>query len=141
LTGAVEKEIQRWKGFVMNETTMTPQRTNRGVSGLNIVLGIWVIISPFVLAFTQYPVAMWNNIAVGCAVTLCALVRTSSTRNQNGWSWLNVLLGAWLLISSFVLGFATLTVAMWNNIIIGVLTIIIAASTLAVARPRAPMHA
>jgi len=33
-----------------------------GISWINILLGIWVLISPFVLGFAQAPRAMWNNV-------------------------------------------------------------------------------
>ena len=121
----------------MNDTTNLPQRTtNRSVSGINVVLGLWTIISPFVLAFGQYAVPMWNNVATGGAIVLCALFRVSSHQRQTGWSWINVILGAWLIISPFVLGFATMATPLWNNIIIGALTVIVAASSMAAANPK-----
>jgi hypothetical protein len=105
---------------------------------LNIIVGLWVLISSFVLAFAQYAVPMWNNIAVGGAIALCAVCRLSG-RNTMGWSWLNVLLGAWLIISPFVLGFANLVTPLWNNIICGVITLIIAGSSMAAVRAT-PKH-
>lgn len=122
----------------MNDTMNLPQRaTHRGVSGMNVVLGLWTIVSPFVLAFSQYAVPMWNNIATGGAVVLCALFRLSNRHRQTGWSWINVILGAWLIISPFVLGFATMTTPLWNNIIIGALTVIVAASSMAAVHAKA----
>jgi hypothetical protein len=54
---------------------------------------------------------------------ILALIRWSM--HQPGWSWLNVILGIWLVISPFVLFVSG--AAMWNNVILG---IIIAASAL-----------
>jgi len=34
-----------------------------GVSWVNILLGIWVILSPFVLGFGQHSMARWSNVA------------------------------------------------------------------------------
>ncbi len=93
----------------MNERTY-PRRT--GTGGINVVLGIWVIISPFVLGFVQNQPAKWNNIAAGVAVALLAL---------SGGSWWNVILGIWLIISPFVLGFAHAPTLLWNNVILGAL--------------------
>jgi SPW repeat len=53
--------------------------------------------------------------------------------HQPGWSWLNLILGIWLVISPFVL-FAS-GVAMWNNVIVG---IIIAAFALTNTYSKAP---
>lgn len=52
--------------------------------------------------------------------------------------WLNVILGIWLIVAPFVLGYSTLTNAMWNDIIVGVLVAVIAFfSWLTVTRPGA----
>jgi hypothetical protein len=99
-------------------------RTAAGISWINVLLGIWVIISPLVLGFSQHPAAMWNNVATGGAVGILALIRTS-TPQQPGWSWTNVVLGLWLIISPFALGFAT-GVALWNNVILGIIIMIVA---------------
>jgi SPW repeat len=40
-------------------------------------------------------------------------------KHQAGWSWLNLILGIWLVVSPFVL-FAS-GGAMWNNVIVGVI--------------------
>ncbi|HEY4258328.1 MAG TPA: SPW repeat protein [Candidatus Udaeobacter sp.] len=105
------------------ERVTVPERSNRRGSGwLNIVFGIGVIISPFVLGFHS-PKAIWNNVITGVVVGVLALIRWSM--RQPGWSWLNLILGAWLVISPFV--FFLSGAAMWNNVILG---IIIAASAL-----------
>ncbi len=88
-----------------------------GTGGINVVLGIWVLISPFVLGFVQNQPAKWNNIAAGIAVALVSL---------SGVSWWNIVLGIWLIISPFVLGFAHSPTILWNNVIIGALIGIVA---------------
>ncbi|HVM50038.1 MAG TPA: SPW repeat protein [Candidatus Acidoferrum sp.] len=89
-------------------------------SGVNVALGIWLIISPFVLVFTHHESAKWNDIACGIAVALVAL---------RGWSVWNVALGIWLIISAFVLGFANVPTLLWNNVILGALVGIVAFSS------------
>ncbi len=99
----------------MDNVRSYPRRS--GTSGINVVLGIWLIISPFVLAFTNNQTAKWNDIATGIAVALLALW---------GQSWWNVILGIWLIVSPFVLGFANAPTLLWNNVILGVLVGIVA---------------
>lgn len=53
--------------------------------------------------------------------------------------WVNLVLGAWLLISPWFLGFSTATVAMWNAVIIGALVVVFAGWAL--ARMQGPRHA
>jgi formate hydrogenlyase subunit 4 len=110
------------------------QTTTTGPSWLNILLGIWVIISPFVVQFAQLPAAMWNNVIVGIIIAVLAIIRTSVPR-QPGWSWVNVILGIWMIISPFVLGAMT-TAILWNNIILGIVIAIVASGS---ASSRAPV--
>jgi uncharacterized membrane protein len=105
--------------------TTQAQIESARLSWINVLLSIWVIVSPYVLAFTHYPRAMWNNIATGCAIGILAIIRTAIPR-QAAWSWINVILGIWLIISPFALVFISGTVALWNNIILGLIITIIA---------------
>jgi len=105
-----------------------------GISWINILLGIWVILSPFVLGFSQLPRAMWNNVATGIAIGILAIIR-SGMRQQPGWSWVNVILGIWLIISPFAVAFMTTGVALWNNVILGIIIAIIALSEAVSAAP------
>jgi hypothetical protein len=101
---------------------------------VNVVLGAWVIISPFVLGFRNLPNAMWNNAIIGALVLLLAL--TSGPGSRVG-SPLNVLLGLWLVVSPFVLGFAA-AVPFWNNIILGAIIAIVAIAGRVEWAPAAP---
>jgi SPW repeat len=74
------------------------------------------IISPFVLTFHSSN-AIWNNVVAGAVVGILAFVRWSM--HQPGWSWLNLILGIWLVISPFVLFLGT--AGMWNNVILGII--------------------
>jgi hypothetical protein len=67
---------------------------------------------------------MWNNVIVGTVIALSAIIRTSTPRHP-GWSWANVILGIWMIISPFALGVMT-TAILWNNIILGIVIALIA---------------
>jgi hypothetical protein len=99
---------------IMDENELT----NQSHSGwVNVLLGIWVIVSPFVLQYTA-PRVIWSNVVAGVIVLIVALVRTGV--RQPGWSWINVLLAIWIIISPFVLGFLSAP-EMWNNIALGII--------------------
>jgi SPW repeat len=101
----------------MNERQVSASsRTGRGSSWVNILLAIWVIVSPFAFSVHSSK-AMWSNVVTGVVVGILALVRWSM--HQSGWSWLNLILGIWLVISPFV--FFLSGVAMWNNVIVGII--------------------
>ena len=111
--------MEKWVTEIStNEHGVTaPERSSRHGSGwVNIALGIWMIVSPFVLAIHSSK-AIWNNVIAGAIVGILALIRWSM--RQTGWSWLNLILGAWLVISPFVLFLSG--PAMWNNVILGII--------------------
>ncbi len=106
-----------------------------GASWVNVLLGIWVLISPFMVQFARLPAAMWNNVIVGIVIALLALIRTS-TPWQSGWSWANVILGIWMIISPFALGAMT-TAILWNNIILGIVIALVACANATMRTPAA----
>lgn len=74
----------------MNERPTSMSWWSSGSSWMNILLGIWVIISPFVFAVHSLK-AVWSNIVAGAIVGVLAFVRWSM--HQPGLSWLNLFLG------------------------------------------------
>jgi hypothetical protein len=89
-----------------------------------------------VLAFHHLLPAARNNVVVGIVVALFALIRASSGYRRAGWSWFNGLLGLWLVISPFVLGFPNHFAAMLNNVIAGAVIALLAFTSAASVEPR-----
>jgi hypothetical protein len=116
--------MQKWvTGISRDEEIKTdeergeaPERSGIGSSWVNILLGIWVVISPFILGFHSSN-AVWSNVVAGALVGILAIIRWGM--HQPGWSWLNLVIGIWLVISPFV--FFLGAAAMWNNVILGII--------------------
>jgi hypothetical protein len=102
-------------------------------SGLNVLAGIWLIISPYIVGFAHTPAAT-NAITIGIIVGILALIRVMAPENTRWLSWINIILGIWLLISPFIMGFVG-GGDLWNAIILGILVIVFAAWSSAAARP------
>lgn len=85
-------------------TIETGKRAVTAAELANIVLGIWLVLSPFVLTFSHNTAARWNNIAVGIALVLVALAAQWENEALQG---LAVPLAIWLFASPFVLGIYT----------------------------------
>jgi hypothetical protein len=117
------------------EDSRAGQRRSSPFSALNILLGVWLIVSPFVLAFHHLTPAVWNNVAVGILVGLFALFRNSGGYDEPGWSWCNAILGLWLVVSPWALGFASTGSAMVNNLVAGGVIALLAFISAMVARP------
>jgi hypothetical protein len=129
----------------MNEVSSKYPRSTRqadtGVSVINLLIGIWLIISPFVvMAFSQFQNVRANNVIIGILVGLVALFRASSTARAQ-WSWANVILGVWLIISPFVLGVSSNVTAMWHNVIAGIVVALLAWSRVFATRSVGTTHA
>lgn len=97
----------------------------RTASGLNVLAGIWLIISPYILGFAGTAAAT-NAIIVGIIVGVLALISASSPESATWLSWINIILGVWMIISPFILGFAGGAVVM-NSIILGIIVIALSA--------------
>lgn len=119
----------------MNSATATAgtRSTSSGFSAFNFIPAIWMVISPYVLGFSNLTTATWNNVAAGIAIGIVTAA-CMGAYEKSGWSWVNALLGVWVIISPFVLGFATNTELMWNNIIVGAVVALVALTN-ALAHP------
>jgi hypothetical protein len=99
---------------------------------LNIILGLWLIIAPFVLGFNSMMGAMWNSIIFGVIVLALAVVGEYNVSET--WSrWINAVIGLWIVVSPFFMGFASDAGLMWNNIIVGLLIIIFSGWSISMA--------
>jgi hypothetical protein len=104
-----------------------------GAELANIVLGIWVALSPFVLGFRNVA-GRWSNVAVGIALILVAL---AGTWGDEAFEGLVVPLGAWVFISPFILGFST-GAFLANNVVLAFVVIAAGAMSDALRSPEAP---
>ncbi len=107
----------------------------RTASGLNILFGLWLIISPFVLSFAG-STGMWDAVIVGVIGVVLAWIRYASPDRAPILSWINALLGIWLIISPFLFGMAGVTALLWDYIIVGIAFVVFGAWS-ALSTPKA----
>jgi SPW repeat len=89
-----------------------------GASGLNMLVGVWLIVSPSVLDYRPGDAA-WNPVVFGSLVVVLAAIRAAGAWGARIPSWLNALIGAWLFVCAFLLSESQQ--ATWNVGITGVL--------------------
>jgi hypothetical protein len=92
-------------------------------SGLNLIAGIWLIIAPFVLGYSDGD-PYWNDIVFGAIVAFFALIRLSGAYRAEWLSYINALIGIWVFVSAFWLD-STMR-AGWNDIIVGAIIFVLA---------------
>jgi hypothetical protein len=93
---------RRWKDVVM------------------LVLGLWLLISPFVLQLSSYTeMAALNSYVFGIGVMVVAAIALARPKMWE--EQLNLAIGLWLFIAPYVLGFQAETAAMANHMALGLL--------------------
>jgi len=104
--------------------SFTDKLTAQWKDAVNFVLGVWLILSPWVFGFVSDQTPTWNAWAIGVIIAIAALAALVSF---NKWEeWVNVVLGIWLIVSPFILGFSGLMDALWNQVVVGILVGILA---------------
>jgi SPW repeat len=95
---------------------------------VNLFLGIWAIITPWLIG--NHPaggvVADYGIAGILIAFFACAALIAFRPWQEG----VNIVLGAWLLVSPWVLGFRANASLMWSAVLIGVLVIICSALVL-----------
>ena len=121
-------------------------------SRLNILAGLWLIISPFVLGYADFgwaartggSAATSIDFIVGFVIAVLAVIRFFGARSlgvevfhdQIVWlSWANVALGLLLIATPFLFSLTDLSAAYWNNIMVSVIVAILSAWNALVSRP------
>lgn len=94
--------------------------TQRWLGWANVILGAWLIASPWLLTATEGDrAADWNSWSVGAGVVLLGLF---AIYKHTQWGDIaGISLGAWLIASPWMLGFSGASLAAANAVIIGLL--------------------
>ena len=120
--------------------------TTRWQDSLNVLLGVWLILSPWALQFTGSQTAFWNAIVVGVIIAAAAFAALVEFHEWEEWA--DIAFGAWLVVSPWVLGFGAVPAteegtvatnfvpATWNFVAVGGLTLLLAAWSLRDERHR-----
>src|ERR1700740_3049536 len=101
----------------MPVTVTTPQQWQDWTSW---GLGIWLCLSPWILQFALDTTPMQNAVIVGFLIILAEVITLSVFQVWE--EWINVALGAWLVVSPWVLSIQSRSATV-NFIIVGVLVI------------------
>ena len=99
----------------------------RSASSLNVLLGCWLIASPWIFGYTAGPSGFWNSICAGVLIAVLAISRVSAIRTGSGRSWVNFLLGLWMIVSPWIYGYFGNASATWDNVALGIVVAALAA--------------
>lgn len=114
--------------------------TAKLASAGNIFVGLWLVLAPW---FYDHGIqqAFWNDMIIGVAVLVIAAIRFWKPTHFTKLSWVNLVLGVWLVAAPFVLSYDRLTtvqigapnIAFWNDIVLGLILILLAGASAKIA--------
>jgi hypothetical protein len=96
----------------------------------NLLLGLWLMLSPFVLVFLNRAVVkvLWEDLLLGFGIATFSLCRLLSRRSEEIAiaDWIVTALGFLTLANPFLYSYFKVTAAAWNNVIIGSVVFLLA---------------
>lgn len=94
----------------------------------DLMLGLAVLLSPWLFGFVEVPAPMWNAVIVGTAIVVLSAFAIA---HLEPWEeWLNIALGIWLIVSSWLLEYGAAHKAIACHVGLGLLITFLAASEL-----------
>ncbi|MFC9244177.1 SPW repeat protein [Streptomyces sp. NPDC057136] len=99
-----------------------------------LLVGLYCAVSPWVLHFTaSQPALVTHNLVLGIAIAVLALGFTVMPERMYGLSWAICAIGAWLIVSTWIVGTSPDTGVILNNVIVGGLTVLLGMACVATA--------
>jgi SPW repeat len=93
----------------------------RTASGINILLGIWLLVSPWVSHYSAIGLAATaSSVIVGAFIAVLAATRLASWRDTAPFSGVNLILALCTIASPWVYGYAANVGGVRDNVIVGV---------------------
>ncbi len=98
---------------------------------INLLLGVWLMISPFVLR-ELYPKVFrvtWEDLILGFLIAVFSFARLLSRQNQEILlsDWAVTTIGLLTLLNPLLYNYYGVTLAVWNNLVVGALIVLLAA--------------
>lgn len=89
-------------------------------------LGLVSIIAPYLFDYSQDSAALWTSLAVGAVLVVASIFEGIAADRERWEYWVVGTVGLGAIFAPFVLGFSTLSTALWTLVIIGIVTILAA---------------
>jgi hypothetical protein len=104
--------------------TFREMKTEHWEDVVNACLGAVLFLMPWLFDLGS-TVAAWNAGIIGAVIfvlSIAAIIRFAQWEE-----WINLVLGLWVVVSPWVLGFAAMAAAMWGHVVIGAAIVVLAA--------------
>ena len=88
------------------------------------LLGVWLVIGHYILGF-GVPESKANDAIIGFFIVFFALSRLIPQEDSVWASWLATALGLWSIAAPFIFGYSDESSSLMNNVIVGVLVVLL----------------
>ena len=92
---------------------------------INLILGIWLVVSPFALGYSSTMAATANDVVLGILFLGCSAWIVAGMRAPIAVSWFEILCSIWLIATPFVQNYQRLPHVMTNDVTVGVITLLV----------------
>jgi hypothetical protein len=103
-------------------------KTIKTLNWIVVVLGAWEVLVPFILGYSRASSgALWDAIIIGIAIVVLAgwAALSSQITTAKTLSWINTVLGVWLIVAPFIIRYSNVGTALWNDIIVGIVVAVL----------------
>lgn len=96
-------------------------------SWVNVVLGLWLIVAPFALAYSTVSTAVYEDVILGVVIAALGLWSAlgERTRVTMGVRWVTAVAGLWVFLAPFVLAYTDTVRAMASDLIVGFVVLVL----------------
>jgi hypothetical protein len=92
----------------------------RTASGINVLLGIWLLVSPWLFGYSEVGLpANLNSVIVGTLIALLAASRQVSPPTSTNRSWVILGLALWTIASPWIYGYTANLGGLRENVVLG----------------------
>ncbi|GGJ06362.1 hypothetical protein GCM10010885_14400 [Alicyclobacillus cellulosilyticus] len=95
-------------------------------NGLSALIGVWFILAPWILGFSDRTAAVWTSVIIGAVQAIASIWIAVQREAAHGWktwqNWVSCLTGVWFILQPFVLSLSGLAGETWTSVILGIVT-------------------
>jgi len=91
---------------------------------ISLALGAWLFLTPWIFGFLSVAPASWNAWLSGIAIAAVAIAALSAFAEWE--EWISLILGVWVAVSAWVIGFAGHATVTWVHVLTGIAVAVVA---------------
>ncbi len=89
-------------------------------------LGLISVVAPYLFGYSADTTALWTSLIIGAILIIDSVFEGVAADKEKWEYWVAGIVGVGAIVAPFVLGFSTLTAALWTLVIVGLATVIVA---------------